>query len=191
MKHDVEVTSHPVEKGIPLTDHVRKTPSELSIRGKIINHENVKASDVLSKIKELQKSGSLITYSGRNTLSNMQITSFSTQHPYNNWGGCDFSMTLKEVRIATTAYRANSKNSKNGGTQQVSKGENKHIYHTVKKGDTVWSLVTKQYKSLEPKYSKPADKCNWVMEQNQNAFSRKGDFGTLQVGKKILIGYRK
>lgn len=189
LSHDVESTSHPVEKGVEITDHVKRSPYELSISGKIVDHDGAKASDILAKLKSLQKSGSLITYVGRNALGNMQIQSFSTSHPYTNWGGCDFDMTLKEVRIAKPAYTATKKNS--GGTQQVDKGENKNVYHIVKKGDCIWNLVTKQYKTLEPKYSKIMDKCNWVMSKNPNAFSRKGDFRTLQIGKKILIGYRK
>lgn len=190
LQHDVESSSHPVEKGVEITDHVQRKPQELSLKGKIVDHNGAKASDILEKIKQLQKSGSMIYYLGRNSMVNMQIQSFSTSHPNTVWGGCEFNMTLKEVRIAKPAYNASRVN--NGGTQQVDKGENKNIYHTVKKGDCVWSLViTGAYKSLDPKYSKPMDKCNWVMSQNQSAFSRKNDFRTLQIGKKILVGYRK
>ncbi len=211
---DVESTSHPVEKGVEITDHVRRLPCELSIKGKIVdltqkNKEGKdivtkKASYILAEIKKLKDSGSLITYIGRNALSNMQIQSFSTSHPYTNWGGCDFDMTLKEVRIAKSAYTPPKKTVKtlfgerdlskrvNVGTQQVSKGENKAVYHTVKKGDTVWTLVTKKYKTLKRDSSKTTNQhCNWVMNKNPKAFSRKGDFGTLQIGKKLLVGYRK
>ena len=96
-------------------------------------------------------------------------------------------MTLKEVRIA------GGKNGGllSGGTQQVSQGDNKNVYHTVKKGDTIWTLVTTTYKSLYPRYTNIMQKCNWVMSKNPDAFSRKGDFRTLQIGKRILIGYRK
>lgn len=188
LTHDIESTSHPVEKGIDITDHVRRKPYELSISGKIVDYGSTKATDILNKIKELQKSGSLITYKGRNNLSNMQIQNFSTSFPYTNWGGCDFSMSLTEVRIAKPAYTA----AKKVGTQQVDKGENKNVYHTVKKGDCIWALViTGAYKSLEPKYSKPMDKCNYIMSKNPNAFSRKGDFRTLKIGAKIFVGYRK
>lgn len=189
LTHDAESSSHPVEKGVDITDHVQRKPYELSISGKIVDYNGIKASDTLSKLKTMQKSGSLITYQGRNHAGNAQIQSFSTSHPYTNWGGCDFSMTLKEVRIAKPAYTATKKNSV--GTQQVSKGENKNVYHTVKKGDCIWNLVTKNYKTLEPKYSKVMQKCQWVMDHNPSAFSRKGDFRTLKIGAKILIGYRK
>ena len=188
----VESSSHPVESGEPITDHVQKQPVELSISGKIVNHGSVKAADIVSKIEGLQESGSLITYVGRNTLSNMLIQSFSKTYVHTNWGGCDFSMTLKEVRTAKTAYVATTKAGvTNTGTQQVKKSTQTKVYHTVKKGDTIWTLVTTKYKSLYPKYSNTMSKCNWVMQQNPKAFSRAGDFRTLQIGKKIYIGYRK
>lgn len=190
---DTESTSHAVEKGIDITDHIRRKPVEISISGSIVSHNGKKAYDILTNILNLQKNGSLISYVGRNAINNMQIQSFNTSHPNSVWGGCEFDMVLKEVRIAKSAYKPPAKKAKkkSAGTQQPSKGKNTNIYHTVKKGDTVWALVTKTYKSLEPKYSKPMDKCNWVMKQNPKAFSRKNDFGTLQIGKKILVGYRK
>ena len=193
---ETESSSYAVEKGVDLTDHVHRKPVEISISGSIGNHNGVKASDIISNLYNLQKSGSLVDYVGRNAQGGMQIQSFNTSHPNTVWGGCEFDMVLREVRIAQPAYKtpkeSNTKKTvKKAGTQQVSKGENKNIYHTVKKGDSVWVLVTKTYKSLEPKYSKPMDKCNWVMKQNPKAFSRKNDFGTLQIGKKILVGYRK
>lgn len=190
----IESSSHPVEKGEPITDHVQKQPIELSISGKIVNQGKVKAADIVKKIEGLQKSGSLITYVGRNTISNLLIQDFQKSYVNTNWGGCDFSMTLKEVRIAKTAYVAKTTNKKatNTGTQQVKKSTTqKKVYHKVKKGDCVWNLVTKKYKTLYPKYSKTMDKCKWVMAQNPNAFSRKGDFGTLKIGYKLYIGYRK
>lgn len=184
---DVERSEHPIEDGSVITDHIRRKPIELSLSGKIVKRGEVAANTTIQQIEKLKDSGTLITYVGRNALSNMQITSFQTGHPNSVWGGCTFSMTLKETEIAKPSYTATTKK---GGTQQVSKGENENVYHTVKKGDCIWNLVTKQYKTLKPKYSKTMDKCNWVMQQNPSAFSRKGDFRTLQIGKKILIGMR-
>ena len=192
ISNEVEVSDHPVEQGESVSDHVQRQPIQLSISGKIIDHGNTKAADIVARLKALQESGALITYVGRNTLSNLLIVSFPETYVNTNWGGADFSMTLKEVRIAKTAYVAKSATKvTNAGTQQVQKSSQTKVYHTVKKGDTIWTLVTTTYKSLYPKYSNTMQKCNWVMEQNPSAFSRKGDFGTLQIGKKIYIGYRK
>ena len=204
LDYDMEVTSHPVEDGIEITDHIQRKAVSISLSGKIVNYSDtvayndyrikeVKAAQVLDAIKQLQRSGELITYVGRNAQNNLQIHSFSTSHPNTVWGGCEFDMTLKELRVAKPAYteeKGEVNSVASGGTQQVENGENEEVYHTVKKGDCVWNLVTKNYKTLKPTFPTVMEKCNWVMSKNPNAFSRKGDFRTLQTGKKLLIGLR-
>lgn len=121
--NDVDSTSHPVEKGIEITASVRRNPTSLSISGKIVDVDKTKATTILSKLKELMKNGSLITYSGRQKASNMQIQSFETSHPNTVWGGCNFSMSLKEVRIAKSAYTPKaSKAAKTTTSKAVSSG---------------------------------------------------------------------
>ena len=189
VNYDSESTSHPVETGIELTDHVRRKPITLSLSGVIVKTGSKKSADIIANIKKLQKDGSLIKYVGRITLGNLQIQSFHTSYENTNWGGCSFDMELKEVRIAKSSYDAAK--SKALSAKQTTQGSNSKVYHTVKKGDCIWSLViTGPYKNLKPSYSKPMDKCNWVMSQNQSAFSRRGDFRTLEIGKKIYVGYR-
>lgn len=101
---EVDATSHPVEEGVPITDTVKGKALEIALSGKIVDYGNMKASQVIDKIKAWQASGSLILYQGRNTASSMQIRSFQTDHPNTINGGADFSMTLTEVRIAKSAY---------------------------------------------------------------------------------------
>ena len=71
----------------------------------------------------------------------------------------------------------------NAGTQQVETGSNTAVYHTVKNGDTVYDLVNGKYKYLGKTVS-------WVIDNNPNAFATKGDAKTLQVGGKLLMGYK-
>lgn len=72
----------------------------------------MKANDILTKLKELHKKGSLVKYSGRNSISNLQIQSFNTSHPYTNAGGADFDMSLKEVRMAKSSYNKSNDTAK-------------------------------------------------------------------------------
>ena len=280
---DIESTSHPVEKGIDITDTIRRSPTTISLSGYIVKVDNVKTADAVTQIRKLKNNGSLIKYnSGTEIYENMQIQSFQRDKSYEVWGGYGFSMELKEVRIAKSSYTPpkkttstttkpantskdttikagstvvfkggnvyassdakkaaakrnkstckveipNSKSSPirteswaihpyhlvstdggkvygwvdkaniegvkststtaktNGGTQQVNSKSGTAVYHTVKKGDTVYKLVTKNYKSL-------GKTCQWVIDNNPHAFSRKGDATTLQVGKKLLMGYKK
>ena len=101
---EVETTSHPVESGIPITDTVKPKAVSISLTGKIVDYGNMKASDVLAKIKTWQQSGSLIEFRGRNVASSMQIRSFDAKYPHTINGGADFTMTLQQVRIAKSAY---------------------------------------------------------------------------------------
>lgn len=273
-EREVQATSHPVEQGIPTTDTVKAMALSIKISGKIVDYDGMKASQVLSKIRTWQSSGTLMMYRGRNVASNMQIRSFESEHPNTNSGGADFSMVLEQVRIAKSAYVPKPKKPKkpstsattstpvplyvgaivvfkggpvyvssdaakkaatrgrstckitiistksysvhqyhlistdggrvygwvdksniettqttstsaktNAGTQQVKSGSGTAVYHTVKKGDTVWTLVNKKYKHLGKSVS-------WVINNNPKAFSRKGDATTLQIGKKLLMGYK-
>ena len=195
LSYGVDVTEHAVESGISISDHVKPKAMSLSLNGEIVGKN---ASNNLAKLKSMHQGGTLCKYVGRVTLANCLIEDFSTEQTHSIWGGYSFTMTLKEVRTATTSYKPPKKTSSStssGGTQQVNTNNNNAVYHTVKKGDCVWNLVKAKnapYKSL----SRPAingksySDCDWVMAKNQSAFSRKGDFRTLQIGKKLLVGYR-
>lgn len=198
-----EVSSHPVESGADITDNIKRGAAKLSISGKIVDYFDgskwIAASDVLARIKGLQNNAQFVTFSGRNISYNLQITSLTTGHPNTISGGADFDMELQEIRIATNSYVEPVKVSsaiENGGTKQVEKADNNAIYHTVKRGDCVWNLVAKSnapYKSLSRPNAETSlmGQCNWVLKENPTAFSRQNDFGTLQVGAKILVGYRE
>lgn len=84
----------------------------------------MKANDILTKLKELHKKGSLVKYSGRNSISNLQIQSFNTSHPYTNAGGADFDMSLKEVRMAKSSYNKSNDTAKE---TQEEKKENPNL----------------------------------------------------------------
>lgn len=145
----------------------------------------------LVQLYNLEVNGSIITYSGRNLLKNMMVQSFETTHPYTNSGGLDFSMELKEVRIAGNSYNSQADESKGktrpetkAGTQQTDKGSGNAIYHAVQKGDTVFRLANTNFKEL-------GTSVEWIMENNPHAFAVKGDPTTLQAGTRILVGYRE
>lgn len=275
LNRKVEASTHPMETGIDLTDTVRSSPSQLSLTGKIVDYGDVKAYTVLNKIKALMASGSIVEYSGRNICKSFQIISFETTHPNTNHGGADFTMELKETRIAKSSYvpkpvakveekkeekknpdpvslvvgaivvfkggpvyvssdatkaaatrgrstckitytnkvswathqyhlvstdgkgvygwvdlaniegqeTTNTSGTTNAGTQQVKTGNGTAIYHKVKSGDNIWSLVNSSYKDLKTT-------CDKVVKDNPSAFSSPIDSRTLQVGAKLLMGYR-
>jgi hypothetical protein len=184
MSFGVDVAEHTVESGIEISDHVKRKAVTLSISGEIVGKN---AASVRSKIRQMHQSGVLCNYSGRTNLNKCLITEFSTSHPNTVWGGCEFSMTLKEVRTASTSYKKTKKDTNKSGTQQVKKNSKaEYVYHTVKKGDCVWNLVA----APKAPYKKYGWSCNKVMQENQDAFSRRGDFRTLKIGYKLKVGKR-
>lgn len=189
--YGVDVTEHTVEQGIEISDHVRKKAITISLSGEIVGKN---AASTLSKIRAAHQSGAVCKYAGRVTLSNCLIVDLSISTPNTVWGGYEFSMVLKQIRTAKTSYKASA--AKKTTTQQSkSKSTAAYVYHTVKAGDCVWNLVAASnapYKNLKrPAINgKSYSACDWVMQMNQSAFSRKGDFRTLQIGKKLKMGVR-
>ena len=180
----VNATEHPVETGVDITDHVKRKAITMSISGEIVGKN---ASSTMSQLKQMHQNGSPCKYVGRTSLSGCIITDFATSHPNTIWGGCSFTMTLKEIRTASTSYKSTEKGTTNTGTQQTEdKSTEEWVYHTVKKGDCIWNLVA----AKNAPYKKYDLSCDEVMKLNPSAFSRKGDFRTLQIGAKIKVGKR-
>lgn len=120
--------------------------------------------------------------------STCKVTKISTKswsvhqyHLISTDGGKVYGWVDKANIEGTASTSTNGKT--NAGTQQIKEGSGNAVYHTVKKGDTVWVLVNNKYKYLNKSVS-------WVIENNPKAFSRKGDATTLQIGKKLLMGYK-
>ena len=182
----VDVTEHTVEKGVAISDHVKRHAATLSITGELVGPN---AASVRTKLRQMHQNGTVCNYSGRSILNNCLITDFSTSHPNTIWGGCEFSMTLKEIRTAKTSYKATgtTKKTQKTGTQQTTKkSKDENVYYTVKKGDCIWNLVA----APNAPFKKYGLSCDEVMKLNQSAFSGKGDFRTLQIGAQIIVGKR-
>ena len=186
VSYGIDVTEYTVEEGIAISDHTKRRAMVLSISGEIVGKN---AADTLSKIRQIHQSGTLCKYVGRNTMTNCLIVELSTIYTSSIWGGCEFSMTLKEIRTAASSYLNNSSTkSLTTGTQQVTTAsKSTNVYHKVVKGDTIWALVA----APNAPYKKYGLSCDEVMKLNPDAFSRKGDFRTLQIGKKIIVGRKK
>lgn len=171
----VKVTEHAVEKGYPITDNVKPEANVLSITGEIVKANDTPAKTVISSLEGFSKNGKYVKYVGRNSISNALITSFQTGHTNKITGGCTFTMTIKEVRIAKTAYVAKG-NKVTGKVTQVAKNTTSQKYHTVKKGDTLWGIAT-QYYGNGAQYTK-------IFNANKGTIK---NADLIYVGQKILI----
>lgn len=145
VSREVEASSHPVEEGIDLTDHVRRSPLILSLSGEIVGADY---EDVISQLEQIQRGGSLVEYTGVNILSSALLTKFSTTHDGAIRGGCQFSAELKEIRIAASPFSAGSGNC---AAQQIEEApvpaaqEPPARVHKVKSGDTLSGMAKSYY----------------------------------------------
>lgn len=148
MLRGVNISEHPVESGLNITDNVKRNPKVIRITGEIVG---ANAGKTLSKIQDLHDNGKLVKYVGRCIMGNSLISSFDTSHPNTIYGGCAFTMEIKEVRIAKSPLVVKKKTSsqkKKSSTQQVTKKSTtntKAKKYTVKKGDTLWAIAKKYY----------------------------------------------
>ncbi len=173
----VKVTEHAVEKGFPITDNIKPEAKVLSITGEIVKADNTPAKTIISSLEDFSKNGKYVEYVGRNTMSNALITSFQTGHTNKISGGCTFTMQIKEVRIAKTAYVAQG-NKVTGKQTQVTKktATTAKKYHTVKKGDTLYGIAKKYY-GKGAQYTK-------IFNANKGTIK---NANLIYVGQKILI----
>lgn len=176
VSRDITASSHPVEKGIDLTDHVRRSPLSLSLAGEIVGADY---GEVVSELERLQKSGELVEYVGVNLVSDVIVTKFSTSHSGEIRGGCHFSMDLTEVRIAASPFTSGGGSS---AAQQIEEApalaaaETPVKTHTVKSGDTLWALA-KSYYGNGASYSR-------IFEANRDKLS---DANKIQIGQVLKI----
>ncbi len=103
VNYETDITNEPVEDGEPLTDHVQKKPRILSVGGKIVGKNNTEADAKRTKIIRFMEQGKLVKFIGRNIFSGL-IASFSAEQDYKVANGFIFSMTIKEIKIAKSAF---------------------------------------------------------------------------------------
>lgn len=82
-----KVTSNPVEQGSDINDHVVNDPIKFTITGVTINGDGQAAL-----MRRMWNQKDILTYTGRNRISNCVITSLSTSTDAKNANGAKFTM---------------------------------------------------------------------------------------------------
>lgn len=152
VSRDVEVSSHSVEKGLDITDNIKRSPITISLSGLIVDYKNsngatVTAKTVYQNLINLNAKGLYVKYEGVNSISNAIIEKLETENTNAVNGGYSFSMDIKEIRIANSAYVAPKvQSTKKSGTQQIKSNANSNArYYVVKRGDCLWKIAKKYY----------------------------------------------
>ena len=144
VRRGVSISEHPVESGLDITDNVKRNPKVILINGQIVGKN---ATQIRDKIEALHHKGQFVKYVGQNVLSKALITEFDTSHPNSIYGGCAFSMEIKEIRIAKSPLVVKKAVVQAQVTKQSTTEQATVRTHTVKRGDTLWALAAKYYGS--------------------------------------------
>lgn len=185
---NINITSHPIEKDIPTTDHVKRDAATLDISG-IIPPPN--AEEIRQKIVALASGGHLVTFSNANYYKDVLIANFTTEHTNKVKGGMRFNMSLQEVFFSKSPYDANKRIAAKQTVQQSKSTSGEYVIHVVKKGDTIWDLCIKN----NAPYKKYGFTVKQVIDLSPECFSRKtGSYDyrarSMQIGAKLRVGKR-
>lgn len=91
-----KVTSNPIESGGDINDHVIKDPMKFTISGVIIGGQQAQ-----STLQNMRERRDIVSYTGRNRVSNLVITSLTFDASAKNAKGCSFKATFQQVNISS------------------------------------------------------------------------------------------
>ena len=94
-----KVTSNPVESGADINDHVVVEPVKFTITGATINGDGQAAI-----LRRMWQERDLLTYVGRNRVSNCVITSYKSDTSAKNLTGSNFTIQLQVVNLTSSEY---------------------------------------------------------------------------------------
>ncbi|KIL72519.1 LysM peptidoglycan-binding domain-containing protein [Bacillus badius] len=145
----VDVSSYPVEKGVPLSDHIQQKPDEFSLSGSILGPNYVRDKEYL---KQEMKKGTIFTYVGRNIAKQVAILAIDGNMHAGIANGSEINIKLQTIKFASSPWKRVGTGAVVGNTglkKPVSKTPQKAVYHVTKKGDTYWGLSKKYGVSID------------------------------------------
>lgn len=144
-EYSVQVSSHNVEKGGTITDHIQKDTASLHLEGLLIGPQ---AANYKQRLVKAMNEGKLLQYTGRNMMLNCVITSLRTAHDSSIANGMSFTMSLKQVNIVKPAYSKLPPKKKAAVKPKSRSGKRNTSYrpkpesHTVRPGQSMWDIST-------------------------------------------------
>lgn len=93
------VTSHPVEQGSDIVDHIENEGVDLDIT---VVFSGKDAWQRLKAIRDIQNNKQLVNYVGRNIVHNIVILDMSSDHSAEVSDGAEVDIKLKEIKFATS-----------------------------------------------------------------------------------------
>ena len=94
-----KVTSNPVEAGADINDHVVNDPIKFTITG-----VTIKGDSQAAILRRMWQEKDILTYVGRNRISNCVITSYKSDASAKNANGSNFTIQLQVVNLVSSEY---------------------------------------------------------------------------------------
>ncbi len=175
--NSAEVTNHPTEDGVSISDHTKPNPQTISITGVI------QGDDAKRRCEDLEKAmnkGEIVSFENTKAYLNMAITSFEYKADKSVKKGYSFDASLQKMRIAKSSYtklntidKTQVSKTSNAGRKQAENqpSKNEEQYHTIRKGQTFYGIA--------PKYGTTWQK---IVELNPNVDPR-----ALQIGQEVRV----
>lgn len=168
-EYSVQVSSHNIEKGGSITDHIQKEGVTLHLEGLLLGPQ---AANYRHRLVAAMNGGKVLQYVGRNSMVNAVITSLRTSHDYSIANGMSFSLTLKEIQLVKVAYKGLPGKSQAALKAKSRSGKRNTSYlptpqeHLIRTGQT-WETIAKSYQvdsyqlrtwnpHLDPNFPPPA-----------------------------------
>lgn len=92
-----KIAEHPVERGADIADHVDQEGVYFDLSGQYTGPD---AAQVEARLRQLRNNPEPLTYTGRGMMVNAIIETFNSSAHSGIANGFEFSMTIKQVRIA-------------------------------------------------------------------------------------------
>ncbi|SDI16150.1 hypothetical protein SAMN05192534_12373 [Alteribacillus persepolensis] len=95
--YESEVTTHPVERGADVADHIQLNPLRYQITGEVTGSDAAEKHRALLKLRNARD---ITSYSGRANMSNCIVENYSTNVNVNYRNGFSFTLNIVQARVA-------------------------------------------------------------------------------------------
>ena len=91
------ITDNPVEGGGNINDHVFRSPLSFQLAGTVTD-----GAAAIATLNQMWARGDILTYTGRNRVSNLVIQNLQSTHDATNRKGFTFTATLKQITLGSS-----------------------------------------------------------------------------------------
>lgn len=138
---NANVADHPIETGVPITDHSQLQSKTLSLSGWLKGDNQSKIDGYYSTLQSWITSGTRVSWQGAARNKNFVMTRLSKTY---DDGGFKNAIKIElDLKVVWTAKSSFTKNTYSGKKQVVTPPKPAAVYYTVQPGATYWWMSQK------------------------------------------------